>query len=413
MLGALIQDPGPIRLRRTPATSPLVRLPPGSPADERLPRGAGPVRDEVFGNLYLAERTPGSSARGRGARPSPRDQRRWAVEKPASTKRPRPGGKRQRGVRRDHPRPAVDGARGRAGDSLEVYLSPDLSLRDSPRGTWSPWRFSAAGTSKARPRPVGSRRRRSGRHAAAGERHPLRRKCSTGTPLRQSIAGATSAHPRRREPDLDLGPVLAVPLHGLRRTNGAKMVGAPAGAVGVRGRGGRHGGRLRQLGRACVELAEARAEQQRAVMLDERERIAAALQRPRHPAAVRGRAGAAYHRHAPRGRAWRPDRILRHGRRPGRHHPAYGDQHLPAPAGCRRLLVLGLRARSLDAAAPICTLVLGFELSVRFSGVLRRGRRRRWARTSWPSAASRSATSPGTRGAGSAEGRRGRCELKG
>ena len=56
VLGALIEQPEPIRLHADLRRPAVRRLPAGSPAHARLPRGAGASRGEVFGNLYLADR---------------------------------------------------------------------------------------------------------------------------------------------------------------------------------------------------------------------------------------------------------------------------------------------------------------------------------------------------------------------
>ncbi len=78
-------------------------------------------------------------------------------------------------------------------------------------------------------------------------------------------------------PGLEVGAVLAVPLHGSARVHGvlwlARRRGLPAfGVEDVDMAAG-----FANQAAVAIELAEARAEQQRAVMLDERERIAADL----------------------------------------------------------------------------------------------------------------------------------------
>ena len=81
----------------------------------------------------------------------------------------------------------------------------------------------------------------------------------------------------------------------------------------------------------AIELAEARAEQQRAAMLDERERIAADL----HDHVIQrlfaaGLSLQALASHPRPGPGRRPD--PGHRRRPRRHHQPDPHQHLPAPA---------------------------------------------------------------------------------
>jgi signal transduction histidine kinase len=77
--------------------------------------------------------------------------------------------------------------------------------------------------------------------------------------------------------ELDVGPVLVVPLLGSRRTHGVLS------AARVRGRPAFTAGELEMASgfanqaAVAIELAEARTEQERAAMLDERDRIAADL----------------------------------------------------------------------------------------------------------------------------------------
>ena len=55
----MIDDPRPIRLERAGRRCPVDRVPRRAPADGLLPGRAVWVRDEVYGNLYLAERAGG------------------------------------------------------------------------------------------------------------------------------------------------------------------------------------------------------------------------------------------------------------------------------------------------------------------------------------------------------------------
>ena len=99
---------------------------------------------------------------------------------------------------------------------------------------------------------------------------------STGVPVRQSIADRETAVIAAAAM-LDLGPVLAVPLLGSTQVRGVLWAGR---------RGGQPAFGPEELDMAAgfanqaalaIELAEARAEQQRVAMLDERDRIAADL----------------------------------------------------------------------------------------------------------------------------------------
>jgi len=59
LLGALIQDPRPIRLRRIASDPRSVGFPPGHPPMNSFLGVPIRIRDEVFGNLYLSESTKG------------------------------------------------------------------------------------------------------------------------------------------------------------------------------------------------------------------------------------------------------------------------------------------------------------------------------------------------------------------
>ena len=184
---------------------------------------------------------------------------------------------------------------------------------------------------------------------------------STGTPLRQSIGDAGSA-PR---PDLDLGPVLAVPLHGSSRMHGVLWAARRRGRLAFGAEEVEMAAGFANQAALAIELAEARAEQQRAVMLDERERIAADLHDhviQRFLAAglsLQSTAGTPRAARSPTG-SWP---------RSTTSTPRFGQirtsifqlQQLPHPAR--------LRARLLDVATDL-TPALGFEPSVRFSGVV-------------------------------------------
>jgi GAF domain-containing protein len=62
LLGALIEDPRPIRLRRIADDERSTGFPPGHPPMSSFLGVPSRIRDEVFGNLYLAESTRGRSA---------------------------------------------------------------------------------------------------------------------------------------------------------------------------------------------------------------------------------------------------------------------------------------------------------------------------------------------------------------
>jgi signal transduction histidine kinase len=359
LLGALIEDPRPIRLRRIASDQRSAGFPPGHPPMNSFLGVPIRIRDEVFGNLYLAESTKGEfsaedeeltlalaataavaienarlyeSATSRGE---------WLQAVAAIT----------RGVLSAEPEDA--------GDSLELIARTSMRIARAdlvtvvlPGGPDELLIEVAVG---------------SGADGLAGTRLPMNgslsgRVFSTGTPLRQSIDDGTASRP-----ELGLGPVLAVPLHGSRRMHGvlwaARRQGRSAfGAEEVEMAAG-----FANQAALAIELAEARAEQQRAVMLDERERIAADL----HDHVIQRlfAAGLSLQRAAGSlGAGETTDRILatvddldatiRQIRT-----SIFQLQQLP------QTRAPGLRARLLDVATDL-TPVLGFEPAVRFSGVI-------------------------------------------
>jgi signal transduction histidine kinase len=167
--------------------------------------------------------------------------------------------------------------------------------------------------------------------------------------------------------EVEVGPMLAVPLHGSGRVHGvlciARMLGRAAFTV-------------EDLDMACgfanhaalaIELANARAEQQRLALLDDRERIAADL----HDHVIQRLFAAGLSLQAmaaPLGRGPMADRLMaviqslddtiRQIR-----SSIFQLQQEPGAVGT------GVRARMLAVIADV-TPALGFEPGVRFSGVL-------------------------------------------
>ena len=360
LLGALIEDPRPIRLRRIASDQRSAGFPPGHPPMSSFLGVPIRIRDEVFGNLYLAESTKGEfsaedeeltlalaataavaienarlyeSATSRGE---------WLQAIAAIT----------RGVLSAEPEDA--------GDSLELIARTSLRIAGAdlvtvvlPGGPDELLIEVAVG---------------SGADGLAGTRLPMSGSLSgqvfsTGTPLRQSVgdAGSTS------RPDLDLGPVLAVPLHGSRRVHGVLWAARRRGRSAFGAEEVEMAAGFANHAALAIELAEARAEQQRAVMLDERERIAADL----HDHVIQRLFAAGLSLQSTAG-------TLRAGEAADRILATVDDldatirqirtsifqlQQLP------QTRAPGLRARLLDVATDL-TPVLGFEPAVRFSGLI-------------------------------------------
>jgi two-component system, NarL family, sensor histidine kinase DevS len=363
LLGALIEDPRPIRLRQIAGDPRSVGFPPGHPPMRSFLGVPIRIRDEVFGNLYLAESTRGEfsaedeeltlalavtaavaienarlyeSATSRGE---------WLQAIAAIT----------RGVLSAEPEDA--------GDSLELIARTSLRIARAdlvtvvlPGGPDELLIEVAVG---------------SGADGLAGTRLPMSgtlsgRVFSTGVPLRQSVSAGGGVP----WPDLDLGPVLAVPLHGSRRMHGVLWAARRQGRTAFGAEEVEMAAGFANQAALAIELAEARAEQQRAVMLDERERIAADL----HDHVIQRLFAAGLSLQSTAGTLGTgdpADRILaivddldatiRQIRT-----SIFQLQQLP------QARAPGLRARLLDVATDL-TPVLGFEPAVRFSGVIDAG----------------------------------------
>ncbi len=282
LLGALIDDPAPIRLDRIGEDERSTGFPPGHPPMDTFLGVPIRVRDEVFGNLYLTGSTRGAftaedeelakalAATAGGAidnarlYAAARSRQQWLQATAAITRQmlnPQPAPSPRRG---NYPRPleliAERSADLAAADVVTVMLprqgSPDLRVEIAVGD------FAPAVAEVQRVPIAGSL---SGRVFTTGE--PLR----VGTSHEMEGVSLVTAG------ELDVGPVMIVPLTG------------SAGALGVltaARRTGRPAFTADELDMAAgfaaqasvaIELAEARSEQQRAAMLDERDRIAADL----------------------------------------------------------------------------------------------------------------------------------------
>jgi signal transduction histidine kinase len=273
LLGALIEDPQAIRLDRIADDPRSCGFPPHHPPMTSFLGVPIRIRDEVFGNLYLAESSRGTftaedeelttalaataaavidnarlyeAARTRGE---------WLQASAAITARVLAGDLGENGSLRVIAEHTRDVARA---DLVTVVLpddEDDLHVEI------------AVGTAAERVR---------------GLQIPLNGSLSgqvfsTGTPLRLS-APDEQAHLRPAVPQgLDAGPVLVVPLTASHTVHGVLSV------VRLRGRPAFTADDLDMAtsfanqASVALELARARADQQRAALLDERERIAADL----------------------------------------------------------------------------------------------------------------------------------------
>jgi signal transduction histidine kinase len=363
LLGALIEDPHPIRLVRIADDPRSCGFPPGHPPMTSFLGVPIRVRDEVFGNLYLAE-----SVRGEF---TPDDEE--LIKALAATA----------ATVVDNAR-LYEAARAR-GEWLQAsaaiarrLLSADLDEIDSLRliAEHSLEVAHADLVCVELPDDDGNLRVEVAVGAAAdgvaGVRMPQEgslagRVFTTGTPLRRAAPDERPGVLAAVADQLDAGPVLVLPLVGSHTTHGVLSV------VRLRGRPAFTAEDLDMAtgfanqASVALELARARADQQRAALLDERERIAADL----HDHVIQrlfasGLSLQALAATLGPGRA--TDRVL----------ATVADLDTTISQIRTAIFALqqppqaarsGLRARLLDVVADVAP-ALGFEPAVRFSGLL-------------------------------------------
>ena len=282
LLGALIDDPAPIRLDRLGDDDRSSGFPPGHPPMDTFLGVPIRVRDEVFGNLYLTGSTRGAftaedeelakalAATAGGAidnarhYATARSRQQWLQATAAITRQmlnPEQVPSPRRG---DYSRPL----------QLIAELSADLAAADLvtvvlPRqGSPDLWVEIAVGNSAP---AVADIRRVPIAGSLSG------RVFTTGEPLRVATPHELEGTSPASTGELDVGPMMIVPLTGSQGTLGvltaARRTGRPAfTADEVDMAAG-----FAAQASVAIELAEARSEQSRAAMLDERDRIAADL----------------------------------------------------------------------------------------------------------------------------------------
>jgi signal transduction histidine kinase len=371
LLGVLIEDPRPIRLRCIADDARSSGFPPGHPPMTSFLGVPIRIRDEVFGNLYLSDSTKGefsaedeelttalaatAAAAIDNARlyEAARTQGQWLRASAAITREvlSAEGGDATRPLRliAEHSREIA------AADLVTVVLPTTNGEHSGEPG--EELRVEVAlghGAQRLPGRRVPVQGSLSGRVFRTG--HPLR-VTHPGDARLASVAFG----------ELDVGPVLAVPLLGSRRTHGvlsmARLRGRPAFTADEL----EMASGFANQAAVAIELAEARAEQERATMLDERDRIAADL----HDHVIQRlfAAGLALQSTAtslPAGRA--RDRI----------QATIGDLDDTISQIRTTIFALhqapgteaaGVRARLLDVITD-ASRALGFEPAVRFSGLL-------------------------------------------
>jgi signal transduction histidine kinase len=276
LLGVLLDEPRSVRLRRIADDERSCGFPPGHPPMESFLGVPVRVRDEIFGNLYLAESlrgefsaedeelitalaaTAGVAVANARLYESARTRGEWLQASAAVTRQllsAEPEAPDPLHAIAERSREIADAdlvtvllptdRGGEAGLTIEVSVGAGAQRL---LGQWLPLAGSLPGRVYAEAQPVA-----------------VSRPTDLGD-LAYLVAGET-----------EVGPVLAVPLIGSRRVHGvlwaARLPGRPvftAAEVDMAGSFANHAA-------VAIELAAARSEQQRTVMLEERDRIAADL----------------------------------------------------------------------------------------------------------------------------------------
>jgi signal transduction histidine kinase len=363
LLGALIEDPRPIRLDRIADDARSCGFPPQHPPMTSFLGVPIRIRDEVFGNLYLAESTQGAFTADDEELTKALAATAAAVIENARL---------------------YEAARTR-GEWLQAsaaitrqVLSAELDERESLRLIAEHSRDIAGADVVSVLLPADGRDLHVeiavgvGADSVCGLRVPMEGSLSgqvftTGTPLRLATPNEQGRLRPAVPDELDAGPVLVVPLTASRTVHGVLSVIRLRGQPTFTSEDLEMATGFANQASLALELARARADQQRAELLDERERIAADL----HDHVIQrlfasGLSLQALAATLGPGRA--TDRVLATvadlDTTIGQIRTAiFALQQVPQ-AGAR-----GTRARLLEVVTDV-TPALGFEPAVRFSGVV-------------------------------------------
>ena len=284
LLGVLIEDPQPIRLGRIDDDPRSSGFPPGHPPMASFLGVPIRIRDEVFGNLYLADSTRGqfsaedtelATALAATAAAVIDNARLYQVARSRGEWLQATAAITRLLLSPDPTDPADPTDQVGAGDPLQLIAARSREIADADLVTL------------VRPAENGSDLRVEVAVGAGAEDLPglpvprhgslSGRVFTTGQPLRLAhphdeagLASVTSGA-------LDVGPVLVVPLCGSTRVHGVLSVARIRGRPAFTPDDLEMAAGFANQAAVAIELAAARVEQQRAAMLDERERIAADL----------------------------------------------------------------------------------------------------------------------------------------
>jgi signal transduction histidine kinase len=366
LLGAVIAERRPIRLRRIADDARSSGFPPGHPPMESFLGVPIQIRDESFGNLYLAESTRGAfTAEDEELVTALAATAAAAIENARLYEAARSRGEWMQASAAIMRRLLSVPEHGEAGDD-PLRLIAEYSREIADADVVTVVRPPPAGGSLRVEIAVGDAADRVRGLRAAREGSLEGQVLTTGEALRLTHPGRTGLRAVTLG-DLGAGPVMVVPLIGSRGVRGVLTVARAPGRQAFAPEDLEMAAGFAHQGAVAVELAEARSDQQRAAMLDERERIAADL----HDHVIQRLFAAGL---SLQGVA----AMLGPGPATDRVQATVDDLdttirqirttifQLQQPAPGKRA---GARARLLDVAAEAVQ-GLGFDPAVRFSGVL-------------------------------------------
>lgn len=276
LLGALIDDPEPIRLTRIADDPRSSGFPAGHPPMDSFLGVPIRVRDEVFGNLYLSESQ-------RGAFSAADEDLARALAATAGVAIDNARLYETARVRHDWLRASAAitrellsvGSTGTAVRPLQLIADltrgiacADLVTVVLPAGDGDQLRVEVAVGTGTQDLP-GNLVRLAG--SLAG------RVFTTGEPVRVGTPDEQPGHVSLASGNLDIGPMLVMPLLGPQRAHGVLTAARLRGRPEFTSEDLDMAAGFANQASLAIELAEARSEQQRVTMLDEHDRIAADL----------------------------------------------------------------------------------------------------------------------------------------
>ena len=271
LLGALIDDPHPIRLERIASDERSSGFPDGHPPMDSFLGVPVRVRDTVFGNLYLAESVRGSFS-------AEDEELAAALAATAGMVIDNARLFELADARQEWLRASADVTHqllsGEAGNALRLIAERYRELARADLVTVI--RSGSDGGVLRVAVAVGT-----GAEEVSGTRMPVEGTLSgqvftTGTPVRVDLPEESGLTTVPGWPT-DLGPVMVVPMRSSERVHGVLTAARSRHRAAFAEEELAMAAGFANQASVAIELAQARAEQQRAAMLDDRDRIAADL----------------------------------------------------------------------------------------------------------------------------------------